>query len=161
MSIDFKPKGSGDLRALVQKLQRVKAAELTRSLGQAALKLVVEGFENESDPYEKPWEKPKGREGQALSDTGRLRNSWRVASTPKVVRLKNATVYAAIHQFGGVIEPRRAKALRFKIGGRWITAKRVRIPSRKMVPVERQGLGRKWEKAFRDECAAFFKELLS
>lgn len=39
-------------------------------------------------------------------------------------------VYAAIHEYGGVIEPVKALALRFKIGDEWIIAKRVVMPER-------------------------------
>lgn len=35
--------------------------------------------------------------------------------------------YAAIHEFGGEITPKRARALRFKVKGEWVTVKRVRI----------------------------------
>jgi len=36
-------------------------------------------------------------------------------------------VYARIHEYGGIIRPKKAKALRFKIGGRWVTTKKVTI----------------------------------
>lgn len=41
--------------------------------------------------------------------------------------------YAAIHEFGGEIRPRRARVLRFKIDGEWVQARRVRIPARPYV----------------------------
>lgn len=160
MSVIFQEKNPGEFRALLQKFQKLNPKGLTQSLGQVALKLVVEGFEQERDPYGRQWKKPIARDGQALSDTGRLRNAFRVTSTPTRVRISNATRYAAIHQFGGVIEPRRAKALRFKLSERWVTVKRVRIPPRPMLPVEERGLGPHWEKALRDEVEAFLREVL-
>jgi len=39
-------------------------------------------------------------------------------------------VYARIHETGGIIRPRRFQFLRFKVGGRWVRARQVRIPSR-------------------------------
>ena len=39
-------------------------------------------------------------------------------------------IYAAIHQFGGVIVPVKAKALVFRIGGKVIRCKRVVMPAR-------------------------------
>jgi HK97 gp10 family phage protein len=39
-------------------------------------------------------------------------------------------IYAKIHEFGGVIVPRHAKALRFKVDGQWIITKKVTIPAR-------------------------------
>ena len=38
--------------------------------------------------------------------------------------------YARIHELGGIIEPKTKKALRFQIGGEFITVKRVVIPAR-------------------------------
>nr|WP_299152128.1 phage virion morphogenesis protein [uncultured Tateyamaria sp.] len=38
--------------------------------------------------------------------------------------------YAAIHHFGGVIKPKKAKALAFKAGGDSVFAKQVTIPAR-------------------------------
>jgi len=39
-------------------------------------------------------------------------------------------IYGAIHQFGGVIRPRSADALVFRMGGELIHARSVRIPAR-------------------------------
>lgn len=41
--------------------------------------------------------------------------------------------YGAVHEFGAVIVPKTKKVLRFKIGGQWISAKRVVIPARPYV----------------------------
>lgn len=38
--------------------------------------------------------------------------------------------YARIHEFGGDIYPVRAKMLRFKIDGRWVFSRHVRMPER-------------------------------
>ncbi len=40
------------------------------------------------------------------------------------------TPYARIHEYGGVIEPKNALALRFQINGQWVTVKRVVMPER-------------------------------
>jgi HK97 gp10 family phage protein len=39
-------------------------------------------------------------------------------------------VYAAIHEFGGMIVAKTAKALRFQIDGKWIFTKKVMMPAR-------------------------------
>jgi phage gpG-like protein len=44
--------------------------------------------------------------------------------------------YAAIHQYGGIIRPVRAMALRFKIGGKFVTAKKVTMPARPYIVPE-------------------------
>jgi phage gpG-like protein len=40
------------------------------------------------------------------------------------------TPYSRIHEYGGIIEPVNALALRFQIDGKWIYAKRVTMPER-------------------------------
>ena len=42
----------------------------------------------------------------------------------------NAIPYARIHEFGGIIEAKKAKFLRFKIGNRWVMKRSVKIPER-------------------------------
>ena len=39
-------------------------------------------------------------------------------------------VYAAIHEFGGIIKPKNAKYLVFQINGKWIRTKKVTMPKR-------------------------------
>lgn len=67
--------------------------------------------------------------------TGRLRAS--ITSTVLVHgnrvtgRIGSNVVYARIHELGGIIKPRNAKALRFNIPGvGWRTVKSVTIPAR-------------------------------
>jgi phage gpG-like protein len=63
--------------------------------------------------------------------TGYLTNSMGVRVVGKTVMVGVwGVVYAKIHEFGGVITPIKAKALHFKVGGRWVTTKRVLMPAR-------------------------------
>lgn len=39
-------------------------------------------------------------------------------------------VYAAIHEYGGIIRPKNAKYLVFQIEGTWIRTKKVTMPKR-------------------------------
>lgn len=73
--------------------------------------------------------------GQALNiRSGHLR-------TKTLFKMKNAysmevanvAKYAAIHEFGGDIYPKKAKALRFKIGNQWVVTKHVKMPKRPFV----------------------------
>ncbi|WP_311515274.1 phage virion morphogenesis protein [Oligella urethralis] len=67
-----------------------------------------------------------------LQDTGRLRNSiTRIFDTTTAVVGTNV-IYAGIHQFGGAIRPKRAKALRFN--GRF--ASQVTMPARPFLKLE-------------------------
>lgn len=93
----------------------------------------------------KKWDKLTSRKGQILSKSGTLAKSIGpfgygkkpVLNAGSIVRMNSNIVeigtnirYAAIHNYGGEILPKKAKALRFKIGNRWVFAKRVTIPQR-------------------------------
>ena len=39
-------------------------------------------------------------------------------------------IYGAIHEYGGIIKPKVADFLRFKIKDQWITTKQVNMPAR-------------------------------
>ena len=45
-------------------------------------------------------------------------------------RIGSPLVYAAIHEFGGIIKPKNAQFLVFQIDGQWIRTKQVTIPKR-------------------------------
>lgn len=45
-------------------------------------------------------------------------------------RVGSPVVYAAIHEFGGIIKPKKAKYLVFQIDGTWIRTKQVTMPKR-------------------------------
>jgi phage virion morphogenesis protein len=60
-------------------------------------------------------------------------------------------IYAAIHQFGGVIVPKNGRALVFKLGGNWVRAKKVTIPARPYL-----GFGRDEQGTVEDVVSGFF-----
>lgn len=73
--------------------------------------------------------------GQVLNvRTGALRRSIQEATVRTGDRISSTVftglVYAAIHEYGGVITPKAAKALVFEIDGRKIFAQSVTIPPR-------------------------------
>lgn len=138
---------SGDFAALKKFEDKLRTAPkvlgvVSVNLAEEAVNLVREGFATETDPYGKTWPKPLLRNGQALSDTGRLRNSWHATSvTRRGFRVAPSVTYAVFHQDGtGIygpkgrkIEPTKAKAL--KLGKSGLYAKSVKgAPQRKMVP---------------------------
>ena len=90
--------------------------------------------------------------GEGYSDIGGP------APTRNEVELHIGTnlVYAAIHEFGGVITPKKAKALSFEIGGELIFAKSVHIPAR---PYLRPAFDTNLEKA-KSEIAVVLTKLL-
>lgn len=67
--------------------------------------------------------------------TGTLRRSIHTETTEKSaqrvwVQVGTDLEYAAIHEFGGEIRPRRARALVFEINGEVVVTQLVRIPAR-------------------------------
>lgn len=71
--------------------------------------------------------------GELQVRTGHLRRS--IYSRSKGLRgfVASDVKYAAIHQFGGWIKPKRKKALRFKIDDKWFVRKKVFIPARPFI----------------------------
>jgi phage virion morphogenesis protein len=126
----------GDLKAGLTRLLAA-GGDLTPAMKEIATHLETAGrlrFEQERDPQGKPW-KPSRRVleegGQTLTLSGDLKSSigsrWGAdyaEAGPE--RSFGAAVYAAIHQFGGVIRPKAKKALSF--GGRVVAS--VTIPAR-------------------------------
>ena len=75
-----------------------------------------------------------GKPGHLHRRTGRLRasitHSVRRGGGSVMGRLGTNVIYGRIHELGGVIRPVKASALRFRVGGRWVTVRRVTIPAR-------------------------------
>lgn len=100
------------------------------------------GFDQSEDPYGRPW-KAVLRGGQPLRDTGMLANSFthEVRGNAVAVGSNRTVTYdgrshnlADIHQFGRTIRPVKAKLLRFKINGQFVSALETKIPARPMLP---------------------------
>ena len=63
----------------------------------------------------------------------KLYSSFKIAGknpVSMILREKPDVVYAAIHEFGGIIKPKHGNYLKFKIGDQWKTVKQVVIPPR-------------------------------
>jgi len=66
--------------------------------------------------------------------THRLQQSVKSMVTRSITgvsgRVGSPVVYAAIHEYGGIIRPKNAKFLMFQINGTWIRTKQVTMPKR-------------------------------
>lgn len=61
--------------------------------------------------------------------------------------------YAAIHEFGGVIEPKNALALTFKVADTWVTTSRVIMPKRPfLAPALQWVMDNEASKIFNKQC---------
>ncbi len=126
--IEFELKGDHAVVASFKRQSQNVQDEVTRSIGQLTLRLTTKI-------------KREYLSGQMLNvRTGRLRRS--ISPLPTTVEGNTVIgtvqagggsqplVYAAIHEYGGVILPVKADALRFKIGNHWIFSKKVTMPER-------------------------------
>lgn len=75
-----------------------------------------------------------------LVESGRLIGSLtRKVEGPQLLVGTNV-LYAAIHQVGGVIRPKSKRALRFRIGQRWVLVRQVKIPARPFLGISARDL---------------------
>lgn len=112
-----------------------------RAMG-TTFKSITEGTFNSVGASYRPSPWPAKRDGTPSilqSQNPVLSKSFHLAVTATGATLGNPMIYASIHQFGGVIKPKTAKALRFFSGGRWWTVKKVTIPARPFFPLEPGG----------------------
>jgi phage virion morphogenesis protein len=91
-------------------------------------------FRTETGPDGQRW-KPSMRAqihgGRTLTKDGHLAGSISSNAGKDYAEWGVNRVYAAVHQFGGTIRPKRAGALRFRLAnGAFATVKQVRIPAR-------------------------------
>lgn len=150
---------TGDFKLIDRQIQKLgKAAKALDNVGKACgfeLKdLVEEGFRSQTNPYGERWDPPLLRQGQALSDTGRLRRSWHVARADRRgVRIATSVDYARYHQTGtGIhgpsnrpIVPVRKKMLAWTSSGQRFFARSVDgSRPRKMIPDRGRGLPAPW-----------------
>ena len=104
------------------------------AIGTALQALVQDRFDTGRGPGGVPW--PESRRARAtggatLVDTGRLRRSIVARAGRDSIEIGSDVIYAAIHQQGGTIRPRRADRLLFTtFDGRTVAADRVDIPAR-------------------------------
>lgn len=135
----------------LEQLKNGKArAVLLKNLAVESRTQVMDSFRESRDPYGNTW-KSVGRGGQALIKTGRLRASIRGEALSHSFRVSTNAIYAAIHNYGGVIRAKSGEYLRFKWGrgkNDWATVREVTIPKRQFIPEGK--LGPYWTKAFVD-----------
>lgn len=96
-------------------------------------------FEQERGPDGSPWPpsiRAQLEGGRTLFETGRLSNSITHEATDQGVAVGTNVLYGAIHQFGGTIRPVAGNALKFRIGGKFVTVASVTIPARPFLGID-------------------------
>lgn len=133
-----------DDQALVLRLEAMMLTPahslgLMKVLGQALVRTVQDRFASETDPWGRPWApllpayaqfKRNPNILQEAGARGGLLGSIHYQAGLRQVVVGTDKVYGAIHQFGGTIRPKGAKALRFRLGARLVYAKSVFVPAR-------------------------------
>tara|TARA_R110002020_G_scaffold10801_22_gene41107 strand:+ start:28456 stop:28977 length:522 start_codon:yes stop_codon:yes gene_type:complete len=107
--------------------------DLYDAIGLALLASTDYRFETEQSPDKTPW--PKSMRvllegGKTLTDSGHFRSSMAHEATDTGVAVGTNAIQGAIHQFGGVIRAKNAKALAFSIGGEKVFVQSVTMPAR-------------------------------
>lgn len=130
-----------DLRTAAHMFDQIKAAgrnmrPLMAEIGSVLEDSTRQRFRTQRSPDNIPWapisqewreeKAARGFAGSILTMRGDLRNSVRFEADAHSASVIASSPYAAIHQFGGVIRPRRARALRVR--GRFVSS--VTMPAR-------------------------------
>lgn len=125
----------------LNKLYRINFLSLHKEIGEQLITNTKERFRNQVDPDGKPWSKSfraVQEKGKTLMDTRSLYNSFGFKARPDRVDVGTNLVYASTHQEGMVIKPRKAKYLKFKFNGSFRTVKKVKIPARPFMGINRE-----------------------
>ncbi|MPN37647.1 hypothetical protein SDC9_185167 [bioreactor metagenome] len=130
----------GDVRPLLQRLDEFANLDkrgLNTSLAEAVRESTMERFKQSKDPKGKRGKtsiRAASEGGRTLIQSAQLRNSINSRADADGFAVGTNVKYAATHQLGAdrTIRARKAKALRFQVGGRWVMKKqvRIRIPAR-------------------------------
>ena len=110
----------GDTRAMLRRIRSFSEIDkqgITAALAEGARESTLERFKQRKGPAGRRWKTS-------------IRNSIHAKSDTSGFALGTNVKYAATHQFGEpgrTIRARKKKALRFQVGGKWVTKKQVRI----------------------------------
>lgn len=69
--------------------------------------------------------------------------------------LGSPLVYSRIHQYGGVIVPKKKKSLKFQVQGKWVTCKKVTMPERPYIKPKEQRYKKIIENTFLEEMRKY------
>lgn len=106
------------------------------ALGEASTRL---RFRTQTGPDGTAWKKSRKKSGRTLTQSGHLAGSISSRATSSKAVWGVNRIYAAIHQFRGIIRPRRKQALRFRVaGGGFVTVKRVVMPARPFLGISKE-----------------------
>lgn len=126
----------GDTRRLLKKIKsfaEVDKKKINATIGSAMRSSTLDRFKRSKDPEGKKWKtsiRAASEGGKTLIKTAQLRNSIHTKSDTSGFAIGTNLKYAATHQFGEqgrTIRAKKAKALRFQMGGQWVSKKKVKV----------------------------------
>lgn len=131
----------GDTQAMLRKIRsfsEIDKKSINAALAEGVRDSTLERFKKSRDPSGKRWKtsiRAETEGGKTLIQSAQLRNSIKSKSDATGFAVGTNVKHAATHQFGEpgrTIRARRKKALRFQVGGKWVSKKqvRIRIPAR-------------------------------
>ncbi len=126
---------TGDNRRLLKRLRNLSGVDvkgINRSLAEGIRTSTVNRFRTEKSPEGKKWKssiRAAEEGGKTLTKTGVLKNSIRTAASGSGFAVGTNDIRAATLQFGDerAIKARRGPVLRFRTGGKWVSAKQVHV----------------------------------
>ena len=129
--------GTRELLKTMRNIAELDRAGLNTTIGEAVRESTLERFKRSRGPDGKAWKqsiRAATQGGKTLIQSAQLRNSIRVKADASGFAVGTNTKHAATHQFGDTrtIRAKKAKALRFQVGGKWFSKKEVtvNIPAR-------------------------------
>ena len=141
-------KVDGDVQRLMKRLGRIAGVDkagINNTIAEGLRTSTIERFQAEKSPEEKKWKHSiRAREegGKTLTKSTALRSSIRSEASADGLAIGTNDIRAATHQFGDtrIIKAKRKKALRFRINGRWVSKKEVKvtIPARPFLGVSEE-----------------------
>lgn len=122
-----------DISPSLAKLARTakNPQKVFRAMGTTFMSITMGNFKQDPSYRPKPWPKKWGGEPSFLMLHNVLSRSFHLEVSDSYAKVGTPVIYAAIHQFGGVIKG-KGKPLRTPFGPRWS----VTIPARPYYPVE-------------------------
>lgn len=134
----------GDFLAVERRLERLAKVDFTgihREIGEYILGTVHDRFKKGVGPDGKKWPesiRAKAEQGQTLVDNRHFQESFTYRAAPDRVDVGTNWPYAHVHQEGRVIKAKKARYLRFRVGGKYAVKKQVKIPARPVLGLNDQ-----------------------